>query len=79
MIEVEYTGGFQKDANNVYQNIPDGLKFACLLWFSTVWNTRELRGIERVDNTVRQSIQIATQTIPEDVKQILFQYQRNIF
>ncbi len=79
MIEVEYTAGYQKDANNVYQNIPDGLRFACLLWFSTIWNTRELRGIERVSNDVRKTIQIATQNIPEDVKQIIFQYQRNSF
>ncbi len=79
MIEVEYTAGYQKDANNVYIGIPDGLRFACLLWFSTIWNTKELRGVEKVDNAVRQSIQIATQTIPDDVKQIIFQYQRNSF
>ena len=79
MIEVNYTAGYKLDSNNVYIDIPDGLRFACLLWFSTIWNTRELRGVERVDNAVRQSIQMTTQTIPEDVKQIVFQYQRNSF
>lgn len=79
MIEVDYTAGYKLDSNNVYIDIPDGLRFACLLWFSTIWNTRELRGVERVDNAVRQSIQMTTQTIPDDVKQIIFQYQRNSF
>ena len=76
MIKVTYTAGYQIDVNGVYQNVDDGLRFACLLWFATIWNTRELRGIDRIDMTTRQMIEISTQSIPDDVKQILHQYQR---
>lgn len=79
MIEVSYTAGYQTDANNVYIGIPDGLKLACLMWFSTLWNTREMRGIERVDNNLRQSLRMAVQEIPPDVKEVLQQYQRVSF
>jgi len=80
LIKVSYTGGFEIDSlSDTYINIPAGLKFACLLWFSTIWNTKEHRGIVRISNDVRQSIQYTVDDIPNDVKEILNNYIRRVF
>jgi len=80
LIKVSYTGGYDIDTTkNIYIGVPAGLKFACLLWFSSIWNTKEHRGIVRISNEARQMIQYTVDDIPNDVKDILNDYIRRVF